>query len=206
MYIGQSISIEKRLTRYINMSTKTKGQTKVWRSLKKYGSAHHIYEIIEELDVKDLNVRERYWQEFYDSVNNGLNCVYTKTNDKSGAVSEETRKRISESQKGNKNWLGKKHTEESKNKIRQKNIGRRYSDKVNKSKGRKGSVSPMKGKIGSDNPISKKIIQYSKNGVFIKEWDSQMNVTRELGFSNSNISSCCNGALKTSSGFIWKFK
>jgi group I intron endonuclease len=205
VYIGQSVNIEKRLNRYKRMSVKTKGQTKVWRSLVKYGAENHKYEVIEECDICLLNKRERYWQEFYDCVDNGLNCNYTKTSDKSGKVSKETLKRMSKAQKGNSNWLGRNHTEESKEKIRKKAIGRKFSKEVNLSKGRKGRVSNNKGKFGIDAPKSKKIAQYSKSGELIKVWDCGLDIKRELGFSNSNISSCCNGKLNTSSGYIWRF-
>ena len=33
-----------------------------------------------------------------------------------------------------------------------------------------------------------------------------VDIKNELGFSNANICSCCKGNLKTSSGYIWKYK
>jgi group I intron endonuclease len=204
VYIGQSVNIEKRLRRYVVMSVKTKGQTKVWRSLVKYGPENHKYEIIEECEIGELNIRERFWQEHYDSVENGLNCRYTKTNDKSGKLSKETLKRMSESQKGNQNWLGKKHSDETKEKIRKKAIGRKHSDEVNKRKGRKGTIPPLKGLFGKDNPLSKKVAQYNLNGELVMVWHSLMDIRRELGYHIGNVSSCCNGKLKRYKGFIWK--
>jgi len=205
VYIGQSVDVNRRLKRYKNMSVSTKKQTKLWRSLVKYGSNKHKYVLIEECEESKLNERERYYQELYDSVENGLNCNYTRTKDKSGRVSKETLKRMSEVQKGNKNMLGFKHTEETKDKIRKKALGRKFTDEQNKRKGKKGITPPLKGKFGAENPISKKIGQYSKNGELIKVWDSAMDVKRELGFSNSNICSCCKGNLKTSSGYVWRY-
>ena len=54
--------------------------------------------------------------------------------------------------------------------------------------------------------LSIPIIQYSKSGDFIREWPSGQEVKRVLGISNSNINSCCKGKLKSSGGFIWKYK
>lgn len=210
IYIGQSTNIKSRLTRYKNMSIKTEGQPKIWRSLKKYGSENHKFEVLHECTIELLNVLERKYQEIYDSVENGLNCVYTKTNDKSGLASKETRKKMSIAQKNNwdKNkhlWIGRTHSDEAKNKISIANKGRKFSEKVNKSKGRKGITPPLKGLFGKDNPISKKICQYDINGNLIKVWDCGLDIKRELGFNNTNISSCCNGRLTTSSGYIWQY-
>lgn len=53
---------------------------------------------------------------------------------------------------------------------------------------------------------SKPVLQLTKSGEFVKEWSSAREVMRVLGYSNSNISACCLGKLKTYKGFIWKFK
>ena len=50
------------------------------------------------------------------------------------------------------------------------------------------------------------IIQYSKDGVFIKEWPSSREVERVLGINNSHIIQCCKGRYKSSGGFIWRYK
>ena len=50
------------------------------------------------------------------------------------------------------------------------------------------------------------ILQYSKSGEFIKEWPSSREVKRVLGIDNSHIIACCKGKLKSSGGFIWKYK
>lgn len=206
VYIGQSVNIERRLKRYKSLSIKTKKQTKLWRSLIKHGCENHIYEILEVCKEDELNERERYWQEFYDSVDNGLNCHYTKTKDKSGKVSLETLKRMSEAQLGNKNWLGKKHTKEAKEKIRKAATGRKYSEEVNKSKGRKGSTPPLKGVFGEKHPCAKPIIQYKKDGTFVKKWGSLSDAAKFLNAGQSNISSCCNYRLKSAYGYVWRFE
>ena len=52
---------------------------------------------------------------------------------------------------------------------------------------------------------SKTVIQYSLDVEFIKEWPSVIQIQRDLGFSSSHISGCCNGKRKTAYGYIWKF-
>ena len=53
---------------------------------------------------------------------------------------------------------------------------------------------------------AKPILQYDKQGNFIKEWKSAKVAADELGFKQTNINANCLGKLKTAYGFIWKFK
>ena len=59
--------------------------------------------------------------------------------------------------------------------------------------------------LGYKNPMSKTILQFTKDNEFIKKWNCIMDVERNLGLSNSNISSCCSGKLKTSGGYKWGY-
>lgn len=62
------------------------------------------------------------------------------------------------------------------------------------------------GKKGSSSSASRKVIQKGLNGNFIKEWNSQGEITRELGFNQSDISRACNKLYAVSHGFRWEFK
>lgn len=53
---------------------------------------------------------------------------------------------------------------------------------------------------------AKPLLQYDKNGNFIKEWRSGWSIQRELGFNPSNISQCARGKFKSAYGFVWVFK
>lgn len=205
IYIGQSINIEKRFYRYSIISANVNKQTKLYRSFLKYGVDNHKFEIVEQCGCHKLNQKERHYQEFYNCVNDGLNCYYTSTNDKTGSPSLETLKRMSEAQKGNQHWLGKKHTKEAKDKISKANTGKKHSDIVNLSKGRKGRISNRKGIFSENHPNSKKVFQCDLSGNVIKIWPSIMDVVRELNYSAGNISSVCNGRLKTYKKSIWRF-
>lgn len=52
---------------------------------------------------------------------------------------------------------------------------------------------------------SKKICQYRKDGLMVKEWDS-LKEAEKHGFGHSHISDCCKGKRKSHKGFIWKYK
>ena len=53
---------------------------------------------------------------------------------------------------------------------------------------------------------AKPVLQYSKDGKFIKRWDSLRDITRELGYSCGNLSGACNGKFKYRYGYAWKFE
>ena len=53
---------------------------------------------------------------------------------------------------------------------------------------------------------SKPVLQYTKSGVFVREWKSTHDVQRNLGYFHNYISYCCTGKRKSAYGFIWKFK
>lgn len=100
VYIGQSRDLEKRKLQYSKYLKRYCRQIKLVNSINKYGWESHLFEIIEYCDFNLLNKKERYWQEFYNSIDNGLNCLYTKTEDKPALFGLETRNRMSKSQIG----------------------------------------------------------------------------------------------------------
>ena len=57
---------------------------------------------------------------------------------------------------------------------------------------------------GKKSLYSKKIIQLTLNGDFIKEWNS-IKETKKYGYIPNNISDCCNKKRKTHKGYIWMF-
>lgn len=50
-----------------------------------------------------------------------------------------------------------------------------------------------------------KIDQYTLDDVFVRTWKSTMEIERVLGFKHNNISSACNGKLKTAYGSKWRY-
>lgn len=58
------------------------------------------------------------------------------------------------------------------------------------------------------NSKRKKVLQYTIDGVFIKEWASTKEVERELGIRHSNISACCLGrnGYQTAGKYKWRYK
>ena len=87
IYIGQSVNIKSRF--YMYKMLHCKSQPKLYNSLLKYGSEKHTFEILEECDISELNHKERYYQDYFNVLLNGLNCMLTKSDDSSGRKSLE---------------------------------------------------------------------------------------------------------------------
>lgn len=71
------------------------------------------------------------------------------------------------------------------------------------------------GKIGGGSEAAKKavkekcsipILQFSKDGTFIKEWPSMREAGRQLGIPQPSISVCLRYGSKHAGGYIWKYK
>lgn len=63
-------------------------------------------------------------------------------------------------------------------------------------------------KAMTNGKLSKTVLQYDRNGNFIREWPSAREIERQLGFVNGNICKCCIGKphYNTAYNFIWRYK
>ena len=52
---------------------------------------------------------------------------------------------------------------------------------------------------------AKKILQFTKSGELIKEWQSTYEVSHKLGIAQSSICRCCNGKRKYAGGYVWEY-
>lgn len=126
IYIGQSKNLDRRKKEYEKYIKNANRQVKLLASINKYGWNNHFFEIIEECTIELLNERERYWQEFYNSIEKGLNCIYTKTTDKPSKFGAETKEKMRKSR------LGKKASEKTKQKMSKIRKGYKLSEETKK--------------------------------------------------------------------------
>ena len=52
---------------------------------------------------------------------------------------------------------------------------------------------------------AKKILQFTKSGELIKDWQSAYEAAHNLGIAQSSICSCCNGKRNYAGGYVWKY-
>lgn len=203
IYIGQSINIEKRKKQYEGHHCKK--QQKLYASLNKYGFVNHSFEIIEECAEDIINEREEFWINKYDTWNtiHGLNLQSGGLNKR---VSEETKLKISFANTGNKrpdmvermknriyvcsdatkkiiseNRKKMRHTEKTKQKLRELNLGKKMSDesKIKMSIAKKGK---------KQNPTA---IQNAVNARLISENVGKKVINTDTGVVYRNLLSMC---------------
>ena len=114
---------------------------------------------------------------WYDSVENGYNTSAYSSH--SCKHSEETKKRMANS---HADFTGEKNPM----------FGKHHSEET-------------RNKIKEGVP-SKAVIQFSNTGYFIAEYQSIMEAERTTGCNKGSICKCCKGNLKSTGGYIWKYK
>jgi hypothetical protein len=84
------------------------------------------------------------------------------------------------------------------------NLGKKYGA-INALKGGTTQKIRLMGAKAMAVKYSKVVLQYTKDGELIKEWNS-LNDAKRAGYVISSISRCCNNKLKSTQGFVWKYK
>lgn len=217
VYIGQTINFGKRIKQYKNLDCKL--QTRIYNSLKKYGSELHNFELIEVCELHLLNERERYWQDFYDCTGiMGLNCRLTVSSDKSGklskktkenmcgrVVSQETRKKISDA------LTGKKHSQERIEQNRINRIGFKQSiesrEKISKSlMGKKKSPTHIANmmKYAKFRNLGRKQSIETKEKMSINSGSAKLVLNTQTGIFYDSCKSAAESTSHMSKGFLNK--
>lgn len=98
IYIGQSVNILSRKSRYVNLHCEK--QLKIYRLIIKHGWDAHKFEIIHECSRDMLNELERYYIKLFDTfgTEHGLNLT-NGGDSASREISEETREKMKKSLK-----------------------------------------------------------------------------------------------------------
>lgn len=81
-----------------------------------------------------------------------------------------------------------------------------WTTQKDNSSGEKSFAREINKKLFTNGICSKKVLQYTKNGDFIREWLSIHEIERQLGFDDGHICACCNGKLKSAYGYSWRYK
>ena len=143
----------------------------IHRSMAKYGEDNFTLEIIDFADTYDeLKEKEKYWIKQYNSTDKSIGYNLTE---------------------GGDGTFGRKHSEETKEKIRQKALGRKVSEETKKkmSETRLGKCSDkqrehlLKLTVGQ----SKKIYQYDTDFNLIGEYNSIKEASKITGIDRNTI-------------------
>lgn len=143
----------------------------IHRSMAKYGEDNFTLEIIDFADTYDeLKEKEKYWIKQYNSTDKSIGYNLTE---------------------GGDGTFGRKHSEETKDKIRQKALGRKVSEETKRkmSETKLGKCSDkqrehlLKLTVGQ----SKKIYQYDTNFNLIGEYNSIKEASKITGIDRNTI-------------------
>lgn len=154
-YIGQSTNVNQRWNCYKRLDRKIKSQHYLWNALNFYGPENVIFKILDIcIDKEDLDSKEIYWMEKYNTLENGYNL---KTGGSWGKHSSITKKIMSELK------IGKKKSLETLKKIKG-----RWSGNKNPNYGKKGNKNRLWG-IPLTEEVKDKISKANsgnKNGMY----------------------------------------
>lgn len=171
IYIGCTINFKRRLSEYRRLSMVA--QTKLYNSLVKYGFNNHIFEIVEECSEDTLHEREIHWIKYFNCIEEGLNI---RLGNRTGALMESTKQKISEALKGRKNtWFdpnpkGHKYTEEQKEKMRKPRVNKWEREKLVSS----NTVEEIRNKFNSGHKRSDLSREYGVS------WGTIKNITDKI--------------------------
>jgi group I intron endonuclease len=134
-YVGSAVDLKRRKTRHFSeLRTNKHNNSKLQNAWNKYGEQAFVFVVVEELDKEaDLLAAENVWLKEHVGKEYCYNIGVDATAPMMGVSGELSptwgRKRTPE-ELAAQSWEGKKHTEESKEKIRQHLIGKPKSAEI----------------------------------------------------------------------------
>ena len=117
VYIGQTIRpVQYRFHRHINDAMRNIIDTHFARAIRKYGPDQWLLEVIDNAETQEeLNQKEQYWIQYYNSVEEGYNetnainkCGGNTYRSKTEEEMEVIKEKIRQTKIGNKNPMAKK--------------------------------------------------------------------------------------------------
>lgn len=173
-----------------------------YNAIQKYGWDNFDHEVLfEGLSAYQAGEKEKELIKLYDSATpaHGYNNTHGGEHGKMADHINEENRRRGKALLGEKNpFFGRKHTDESKARMRKARLSRPDRFKQSREASEK-----------SARKTSKKVSQYSKNGTYLATFDSCCEAARVLtGKRNggNHIGAACAGKRKTAYGYLWKFE
>ena len=189
-YIGKTVDIDRRRKEHNQIHRNKKSKKNSWIIHLIKNGMQPVMEVLEECKELEWIDREKYWIMYYKKLGFNLKNMTLGGESNNGYVfTPEDRLKQSESQK-----------------LRHKTTPFSMETREKLSKKAKQTLNGLDNlKLGSKKSQIP-IIQKTKDGEIIKEWESLQQAADELSIERSNISHCLRGRIKTSGGFKWEYK
>lgn len=196
IYIGQSVDIDYRFRNHKSESFNPKSNsydTAIHRAIRKYGVENFSFDIIEECCQDELREREIYWINYYGSFGNGYNL----TTGGEGVPTINIKQVQSLWNEGlSINEIATTMNCDKHTVIRILESYETYSNEESYKRGRKNAKAK----------ISKSVVQYDKNGVLIKTYNSSTDAEQQTGIKACDIRCAASGFQVSAGGYQWIYK
>lgn len=214
LYIGSSVKIELRFYDHKRLLSQNRHDNPhLQNAWNYYGESSFAFEILELCASDVLREKEQVFIETKRVLDkrHGYNIA---PNANLPPMTEETKKRIGDANRGKKPWnVGKHHTGATKHKISQS------SKRNNWMKGRTGKRHPKFGhevtaatrekmrsaKLGKFNNHSSKSVSQYDGDILVAVYPSAREAERQSGIDAKNIAACLKGKRNRAGGFSWKY-
>lgn len=181
-YVGKTVNLNRRYNSHISRCNESKRHSANWiRSIIQAGSKPILF-IIEETSLENWQDRETFWINYY---RNLFDLTNITDGGKHDCVS--------------RGRLGKKNSPEHIAKCIASRTGKPINQ--NDKNGRRRA-----GIIQYNEKRKKPVLQYTIDGVFIKEWPSAVDAAKELSCNHANITVACKQPTRTAMQCMWRFK
>lgn len=200
-YIGQTHEYTKRC-----QPSNYKGCTKLYNAILKYGWNNFSHQILEDnLTLEQVNEREEYYIQLYNTVENGYNI---KSGGLNNIYTEESRKKMSQNCSKKKRIICiETNIEYPSAKEIERQLGYSNSNIIACCKGKLHTAYGFHWRYADEECISKK--DKRKRPVKCIEteiiYESAAEASRQTGIGRPNISLCCECKMNTAGGYHWKF-
>lgn len=205
-YIGQAQNILKRIQEHRRRRNGVfcYPETFLYKAIKKYGWENFAFSVLEKVSNNELlNERERFWikilktndRKYGYNIQDGGDCQ------RGWNHSEKTKIKMSLAKKNyfgvNNPFYGKKHTEETKDKIRKKKLGKKWIEE------RRKKFKKPQGSGKQPRPVLQLDIS---TGQIIQRWESMSAAARKLNILQSEIVMVANQTPRKKNGKIYTKK
>jgi len=210
IYIGQTTHpIEKRFQQH---QQKSSNCVAIYNAIQYHGWDNFEKDWYECPD-EDLNFDEELLVREMETLSPG--GYNLKEGGDNGKMSAETKQKMSEARRGEKNHnYGKTSSDETRQKMseakqgeKHPNYGKTLSEETRQkqSEAKQGEKHPMYGITGEKHHNSKRVYQYDLEGKLLGSFGSVEEAAQHLKKSRTGISRCANGERKTAHGFKWSY-
>lgn len=211
-YIGQSVNIGDRWAKHKSeLNRNIHDNDYLQKAWNKYGESQFSFYVVEECPIEDLDAKEKYYIEYYDSINRekGYN-LKTGGQDNGAIVCDEVKAKISNALKraysNDSNLVERRRQSalmqwsnpETKEKICGENNG--MYGKTHTEEARKKIGERAKGRISANRNLTP-IICLETNHIY----DCVAEAAQTLHILSSDILRVCRGQRKTAGGYHWQF-